>query len=308
MALLTRKRSILVSQEAAEAPGDPVAGATHVLVAEPTITPDDTFQRRQFSRAFLGNALGVVGEHTAHCRFRTELRSDGTSALDAGLLILLQACGLALDTGVLSPTSVVASQLTATIDLYEDGLLKRISGAMGNVELTGEFGKQVWCAFDFWGAWAEPTDAEMDEATPNTQTPLRLASAAFTLGAGHTPTVANLGINLNNQVVLRPDITAAAAVIHALITERDPVVTLDAEAALVATHDAYGLWLAGTPAALSLLLTDTDVNVTIAAPAVQYRQVAEGDREGVMTHDLTGQCNAVDGDDELTITAADAGV
>jgi len=297
----SRRKIILVSQETTK--GTAVAGATHVMVFEPTINPEDTFQQRQPSGSSAGNAAGVVGERKGTCSFRAELRSDGVDALDAGLAILLQACGLKLTGSVYAPTSGVADQKTCTIDVYEDGLMKRIFGAMGNVKISGEYGKIVSLEFEFQGIWSAPTDVALPSPSISARIPLRLAAATLTIGA-YTPKISKFELDFQANVVQREDVTQASGLLHFLAAGRDPQVSMDMEADVVATHDAYGIWLAGTEAALSLLVTDGTVNITIAAPKLQYRQVAEGDRDGKLTHDLTGQANVSSADDEVTITTA----
>lgn len=300
---LGRRRIIQVKLEAAK--GTALEGDTHVLVYDPIINPEDTFQTRQPSGRSAGNAPGVVGEHKGKCTFKTELRSDGVNALNAGLEILLQCCGMKLAASVYKPCTAVTDQKTCTIDVYEDGLMKRLYGAMGTYNIAGEYGKQVFLELDFSGIWSAPTDVALPTPALAAQLPIRMASGVFTIGA-ETPKISTFGLNPNNEVVQREDITTASALAHYLVAGRDPQVTMDMEAESVADHDAYGLWLAGTEAALSLLLTDGTVNVTIAAPKVQYKQVAAGDRDGKLTHDLTGQCNtnADAGDDDFSITTA----
>ncbi|HUX15570.1 MAG TPA: hypothetical protein VMW52_03805 [Phycisphaerae bacterium] len=301
---LGRKRLILISAE--DPAGDPVAGATHVLAFEPKINPDDTFERREPGVGSAGNFAGAVGQRSGKCSFSAELRSDGIDALDPGLELLFTACGLDLTTKVYSPESAVDSQVTLTIDVYEDGLMKRIYGAAGELKIVGENGKRVMCEFEFSGIWAAPEDAELPPMSVSPTLPMRMASAQLAID-GYTPKAGKVTVALGNTVGGREDVNAASGFAQFYVGDRDVSITLDPEAEPVTgdgAHDAYGVWLDGTEAAFSMVLADADVTVTIEAPKLQYRQVAEGDRGKLMTHELTGQANVDNGDDELTITTA----
>ncbi len=107
---------------------------------------------------------------------------------------------------------------------------------------------------------------------------------------------------MNNEVVMRHDINAASGIAHAAIVDFDPVVGTDLEAEKVADYDITGIWLAGTEAALSLVLgSGVGKQITFAVPKMQYREIPEGDRSGIQIYDITAQCNHESGDDAVSI-------
>ena len=107
---------------------------------------------------------------------------------------------------------------------------------------------------------------------------------------------------MNNDVQLRKDINAASGFAHAVIVDFDPVLSFDLEAELVANNDIYGAWLAGTEAAVSLVLgTGAGKQITFTIPKLQYREIPEGDRDGLQIYDAVGQCNHSSGDDAVAI-------
>jgi len=302
MPLLGRKKVLQVLEEGTKGSAE-AAPNLPIPAYDLEINPDDTFIQRQFNRATLGHAAGVVGARTGRLTGRAELISDGTDALDDGIEDLLLACGWKLSGGVLSPESTVASQKTLTAYLNAEGVKKQLYGAMGNAVIEGEVGGIVTVSFELSGVWTAPTDVALPTPSYPARTPLRAAAATFTLH-GYAMKISRFRLSLNTTVSPRQDITKTAGVDYFAIVERDPTFECDPEAELVATHDFMGLWLAGTEAALALTLTDGDVDVAIAAPKVQYRQVAQSEREQFQTYDLTGQMNssAAAGDDEATIT------
>ena len=105
----------------------------------------------------------------------------------------------------------------------------------------------------------------------------------------------------------RLDVDAVGGIAHYQITDYDgPILEVDAEADKVAGYDFNGIWLAGTTGAVSLEVTDGTDKVTFAIPKFQYREIPEGDRDGIQIYNVTGQCNHDSGDDCLVITAAAA--
>jgi hypothetical protein len=104
----------------------------------------------------------------------------------------------------------------------------------------------------------------------------------------------------------RADAAVTGGVISSIITNYDPAFSFDPEADVVANYDIYGIWLAGTEAAVSLLMTDGTVNVTLACPKMQFKAIPEGDRDGIQIYDAEGQCNHDSGNDAVSLTAAAA--
>jgi len=300
---LGRRRVIRVDLETVQGTAeDPPT--LEVLCYDAKIQPDDQMIAREPDGAAGGRIKSERGPATCTCTFRAELRSDGTDALDEGVGACLQACGLNLAASVYSPQTVVSSQQTVTIDVWRDGHYERCYGAMGNYTLSGEFGKQVFLEFTFQGLYSQLTDEAMASPSHSVQPPLRAAACTLTLGA-YTPKISRFSITPNNPVEPREDVTAAEGVAHYIIGPgRNYVVEMDPEDPATETYDFRGLWLAKTEAALSLLLTDGTVNVTIAAPKLQQMPPQEGMRDSKATFDMQGQCNADSGDDELTITTA----
>ncbi len=303
MSKLGRRRLVRVALETTA--GTAESPTTQLILAyDPVINRENTFQERQYASQYGGRQAGQMAEPTGTCSFRTELRSDGTDALDAGLAMLLNACGMKLTGSVFAPrTDIPSADCTVTLDVFEDGVRKRIHGAAGTFTLTGEAGKAVFVEFEFSGIWAAPVDEALPADTPGTRKAMRLADATFSIGSGF-PKVSNFSLTANNVVEQRQDISAAAAIERYIVADRDITIGVDPEHAAVATHDIFGLLEGETEVAASLELSDGDVDLTIAAPKAQYREVSEGTRDSKAIHDVTLQCNMDSGDDEVTLTTA----
>lgn len=272
------------------------------LVYDPDIKPTAPFIPRNGSGLYLGNMeTGVIGERSGTLTFSAAVRGNGTDGMDTGLAVLLQGCGLKKTAEVYQVSSAMADHKTLTIWVFEDGLKKILHGAMGNVTFEGETGKRLMANFEFSGIWNTPTDVALPAFTPGTEPPPILATGTFTVVAAKL--ISRLSLNMGNNVVMRPDINAASGIAHYCITDIDPVLGFDQEAALVATYDIYGIWLAGTEAAVSLVLgSGAGKEITFTMPKMQYREVPEGEREGKLIYDATGQCNHDSGDDAVAIS------
>ncbi len=137
-----------------------------------------------------------------------------------------------------------------------------------------------------------------------------MMTKAVTLSLGSfTPKCSKFSIEANNPVEPREDISdeAPEAIGYYYVgAPRKYTLGLDPEAEAVGTWDVHGLWKARTEGAFELVLSDGDVEVTIAAPKVQLLPPQEGERGSKFIHEIEAQCNMDEGDDEISITAAAA--
>ena len=236
--------------------------------------------------------------------FKVDCQWDGTSTPPPWATVFFPACGWVDSTSVFTPRSEYTGSnvKTLTMGCYEDGLFKSIAGAMGN--FTGRFtsGKVVVIEFEFMGVWQAPTDVAIIEPTYPTDDLYRYAGATTTWG-GVDQCVHEAVFNSGNNVILRECPDTAAGYVSAAITDRTPTITIDPEAALVATDDRYGDWIAPTIGAFSLAIPST---MTWSAPKAQIMNVQEGERDKLQTDTITFNCNKNDAtkDQELSITFA----
>ncbi len=288
--LLTRKRVIKVEIESTKGSRNGVPSPTEVLVFDLEINPTAPFEERKGSGLYRGHKeTGVLGERSGVCSFSCEMRGDGSQGLDAALAILLQACGLDQTVEVYQVHSTPANDETLSIDVWEDGVKKSLLGASGNVTFEGETGKRMMCNFEFSGVWQTPTDDSLPTYAPGTTAPMLIQGGTFTL-ADKSIKIGKFSLNMGNNVIPRMDVDAAGGISYFMITDYDPVLSIDPEADLVAGHDYFGDWLALIEAAVSLALTDGTDIITFTLPKVQYKEITEGDRDGIQIYDITGQC------------------
>ena len=306
--LLSRKNVLQVKVEAAK--GTYLAPDVDLIAYDVEIDPTADFIERKSGSKALGHAsTGVIGPRSGVCRFRAALRGNGSNAMDPGIAACLTACGMANAAEVYSPTSTVATMKTLSIAGYMDGKVRKLSGAMGNYTIEGDYGQPVYLNFEFSGSWVAPAYVALPTWAPNTQAPPMLGNGTFTLG-GESIKISHFELTPNNVVVPRADVGTSSAILYHLITDRDPQITIDPEDDLVAGHAYEAIWLAGTTGAINLVIgSGAGDQITINAPVAQYKEISRDDREGISVIQLTAQLcqNAVDaGNDEFTIAVLTA--
>jgi hypothetical protein len=285
------------------------------VTCTPTITSNERPQ--QGVSSMLANTIGT---QSGVISFKTGLSGDGTVTATAPgwLETLLPACGI-FETGgtggIFSPLTAAPSVTagtgvnhTVTISVFEDGLKKTITGAMGTFTISATAGDPVVIEWTFTGVWAPVTDVSLSTITPTYDAilPLVFRTATLTVGGSAPGCVSSFAIDIGNTVELRQCATKSSGFESAIITDRKVVGSMDPESRLVTTEDVFGEWLAGSELAFSLALDDGIVTdtVTIAAPQIQRTNISPGDRNGILVDGIDFACNSASttGDDELTIT------
>jgi len=294
--LLTRRRVLAVKAEVT--PGtavDLTATEAAFNAFDTKINPNIEFVERP-GQSSLSPLTGSHGGESGQVSFRVELSQS------ANLTVLLTGCAMALDSGAYKPAS--GSTTTLTIGVYENGLLKRLRGAMGTFVMNFEAGKPVSLEFTFTGIWEAPSDVTILAPTYPSYDPPRLADSSILIGAW-APKFATMSIDRGNEVVLREDPSDPSGYCAAHVTGWKITGSIDPEAGLVATNDPYGDLTAHTEAALAIVVGASGGDqVDIDGPALQFTNVQEADRNGLQTDAVEFQLNrsADAGDDELAIT------
>ena len=236
-------------------------------------------------------------------KFKVEAVGSGTAGTAlAYALVLFEACAMTQSGGLFTPLSASASQQAATMGVYEDGGRGMLAGAMGTWTFNGEDGKIGYFEFDFKGVWQPVTDVTMFTPQFSTVIPPAFAGATLTVGA-FSPKLSKVSIAYGAKVEMREDVTNVAGYIALIITDRKVTGKLDPEMSLVASYDQFGIWLAGTPAALSIAYGASGAGFTIAAPVIQYTGIKEGDRNGkvISNEDFICAQNGSTPDSEISI-------
>jgi hypothetical protein len=134
----------------------PTGAANAILVSDFSITPLDAQNiDRNLVRGYFGASEQLVGPASVKCSFSVELAGSGTAGTAPPWGTLLQGCAAGeglLITPARAEYSPVSSALkTLTIYYYDDGVLHKLLGVMGNVTLSAKIGERPMLKFDFIG-------------------------------------------------------------------------------------------------------------------------------------------------------------
>ena len=247
----------------------------------------------------------LMGELT----FQTEWRyGDATKTL-------LSACGLyEYDAGGnpndMRPTLDLSEHETLTMKLWEDGRVKEINGAMGTFTISATNGGRIFFNWRFIGV-PEITQDSGDDLWPVAEAMPALAPLNGSLYvargntltlASFTPLVSSIGFDFGASLEMREDVTVAeSAYLHAVVTDFNPIVSLDPEANLVANQDEWRKALSKTTEALTWTVSDGTNSASITAPRAQRRGLSTGSRGKRLTDPVSLSLNASSGDDNFTI-------
>lgn len=275
------------------------------------INPTIPFIRRERQAAGAGELPGVVGAYGGSVA--VSMYAIGGASAPAMWATLLPACGFKNTAGVFtplfqSPDDAAADTKRITIGVYKDGKYMQLHNAMGNLVMTWKPGEPILCRFTFMGLWTAPSNVSLITPTYPTTLPPRWAGG-LTVGS-ISPKLAQMEIDLGNQVILREDpSTSPQGYCAAEITQRVIKAKLDPESTLTGSHsssvwDVWADFLASTERAAAATAGSSGNRIAIAAPKLQIVNPQEGNRNDIEIDQLECQLNpsAAAGNDELTVT------
>jgi len=283
----------------------PTAAANAIMAFNVALDTNPDMKERNPGNSDRSLFAQVRGKTIAEVKFSVELKGSGTPGTAPRWGALMRSCDR-LET-IVSATSVtyapaLASE-TCTIWVNIDGILHKLTGCAGDVEIDKTAGEKAMINFTFQGMYALPTDSGIETPTFDTTGPLVCRGETMTFGS-YAAIIEKLLLKFGNKIVERTDFNATEGVKAFIVTDRAPSGTMSVEAVLRATTNA-DFWLyfnGGTSKALSSVLGATAGNiVTITAPACVLNAPKYGDRDGLRTMDVDFQCARSSGNDEITI-------
>lgn len=311
--MITRRKVISIKEETTDGTDStPANSNANMVVFDQKFNPDIKMYDRPQMSSTLSSMAPAFGARSAQISFRAELKGSLTTYVTTlpAIVTALKACGFGLSGAVAAASALYKPASTGlkpvTIWFYEDGIVHKIVGAMGNVKISGKIGEPAIADFTFTGVYTGTSDAAIisPSALEASVPPVCLGLTA-TIGA-YTPIISSFEFDMGNTVSLRESIGAANGYISAQITARKVVGKIDPELTTVAAKDWYGGWRSGTSAALTIgpIGTVTNNIITLAAPAIIATGVSSSDRSGTATLDVPFMCAMSSGDDEFSVLFA----
>jgi hypothetical protein len=287
MALLSRKRLILVKTESTYGTDSTPTGTDALLVRNLDITPlSGDVVSRDLIRPYLGNFDQLIAQNSVAINFEVELAGSGTAGTAPRYDAILKACGLAAT--IVSSTSVTyapvsASFSSATIYFNVDGVLHKLTGCRGSMNMSCVVGAIPTLAFNLTGVYNAPTDTAQPSVTYSSQaTPLvfREGNTSSFSFFSYSGVLQSVDFNLANDLVYRELVGGTK---ETLITDRKPAGTVMIEAPTIATKDFFATALASSTGNLTFLHGTTAGNrVTFLASQVDVINPTYQDQDSIM--------------------------
>ena len=276
MALLTRKRVILIETESSYGT-DPTPAATDVvLVTDLSITPQSSdVVNRDVVRPYLGSSEQLLANTRVECTFSVELAGSGTAGTAPRYGNALKATGLSET--VASGTSVTYAPVSSsfssvTIHYNVDGVRHKVTGCRGSFTISAEVGSIPTIDFTFTGIYNAPTDTALPTVTYGNQATPLIFKNGNTTGfqlLSYAGALQSLTMDLGVSTVYRELVGGTKEVI---VTDRASNGSVTIEAPTIAQKDYFTAaltdsslgnlqFLHGTTAGNKVQLTSTKVDI-----------------------------------------------
>ena len=287
MALLTRKRVILIETESSYGT-DPTPAATDVvLVTDLSITPQSSdVVNRDVVRPYLGSSEQLLANTRVECTFSVELAGSGTAGTAPRYGSALKATGLSET--VASGTSVTYAPVSSsfssvTIHYNVDGVRHKVTGCRGSFTISAEVGSIPTIDFTFTGIYNAPTDTALPTVTYGNQATPLIFKNGNTTGfqlLSYAGALQSLTMDLGVSTVYRELVGGTKEVI---ITDRASNGSVTIEAPTIAQKDYFTAALSDSSLGNLQFLHGTTAGnkVQLISSKVDIGDVNYGEMDGV---------------------------
>jgi hypothetical protein len=267
----------------------------------------------------LDQLFAILGSIWVKVKFKLPMRGSGTAGTElAPLSAMMKAAGMsATAIGGTSVSYLLVSApsganfyslgTTATVEVYKgattSGKKHIIKGAVvSSLKAVVPNKKFGYWEVEMLGLYTEFTEANIPATTYNVTKPPQVASVNFTLLGVVTVGVANFELDYGLETTIREDFNSPQGVHGFMVTGRKPKFKCDPEVMAIATLNAPNKLTTNAEGTLSLAVSGGAGNITtISAPKAQLTNVQYGDRGGIFTYNIEGQCNVNAGDDSVSV-------
>lgn len=286
----------------------PVVGTDAMLVENISWSNEGLrMNERPAVRSSLGKLQQVFGGQLRTITFDVELKGSGVAGTPPEFAPMLRACAMdeatvALTSVTYTPESVPSAIESGTIYYFQDGLRYDLLGCRGNVSFNMETGALPKMSFSFTGHLIGPTDVALGVPTLVTTLPQALISTNFTIG-GFAAVINAVSLDFANALAMPPDMAATDGFGEVQITGRDPNGSYDPEAELIAVDNPQSDLILAVSQALSVGPIGTVAGniIDLDMPAVSYRDLSPGDRDGIRVYEIPFGAAEVAQDDEVVL-------
>ena len=315
MPFIAVKRIMAIKAETTRGTAISVAAADFDMrLRDITIDTEIESYDRPFASGSHSRASAVMGKKKATVTCKYDM------ALGASVAVSPKARKLFIASGaeeIVTPSTSVlyrpnagnddVTGVTYTIKVMEiassgNCIIRTVKGAMCNIVLEGELGQPLVANCTFVGAYVGDADgAAIAITSPDTSVPPSIIGATITV-ATIPQKISKFSLDFGNQVELEMDPADSTGYLAAYISGRQPKLTIDPQASLLATDPVYTRWAAGTESAFSMTTaTSSSMKWTVSATKAQLITNKPADRNGAIIYQQEYQLHESGGYDEWGI-------
>lgn len=194
---------------------------------------------------------------------------------------------------------------SATIYMYYDGILHRLTGCIGTVQFTMEAGQYATAQFTFTGQYNNPDDSPMPSTSVFEPTsPVQVELAQFQVGNLRNLCAQSFSIDMGIQVNPRDCVSGSDGYNGVMYTSREPKGTANPEMEFEATEPYWRNMSAGNVVEFyGRVGTAANNRVEFISHSIQISNISYADRNNLRTYDMSYEFVTATsaGDDELRI-------
>jgi len=232
-----------------------------------------------------------------------ELKGSGAAGTPPEIAPLLKACRLVevVNAGVdVQYHPATATEHSATIYLYADGLLWKLLGAVGTAKVEAQIGQPVKITFTMQAPYTAPVAAAVPAgASYDATQPVVFSSADVFTEGGASVRVGQFALDFGNDIQEHVRIGYHQFV----VANRAPELTLNKHS--VSTTADWTALMSAQQVALSAQVGNTAGNIVkVDAPKAVRKSLGYGEEAEAITLDATFGLYETTSDDQFTITFA----
>ena len=320
MPRLIRKTVILAKVETVTGTDSAPTGTANALqVSNLSITPLEANNiDLDYIRAFFGNTESLVGAASVQCSFSVNLAGAGAAATAPPWGALMLGCGNSETLGLTAAVRVEYQPVTdilktLTIYWYDDGVLHKLIGCFGTVQLMAKSGEAPMLTFNFTGidggvtavanvaptltAWKTPVPITKANVT-DIQIGCTYTAGALSAGTAYNST--GLTLDWGNAVAFAPLLTTEQVV----LTDRKMVGTLSLDLTAAQEVSMMATVKSNATQSIGFVIGNTTGNkIMLHMPAVQLINPKKEDFNGMRLIGFDMRVLPVSGNDELRIVS-----
>lgn len=309
MPISVRERALFVEVEAAAGTAETLVAADAVQVQNLTFNATENMRmiEREIIRSSLNPEKAVYGGSMIGFQFDVELKGSGAAGTAPRIGDLFRACGcdetvVASTSVTYNPSSTLSSHETCTIGYREGDNYRIARGCRGTFSINMTTGGYALVTFNMVGVIQSESETAAPTPSFESTVPPAFLDATFTIASTEYPIEA-LTLDVQNNIAIPPDPNEVNGYQLPQITSRNTQGSMNPEAQAIGDEDFVGDLRAGTNIAIATgTVGGTAGNIwALTIPQAYYSEIAQGDREELLTWDITFRAADTDGTDDFSL-------